>query len=194
MAIFYKKIIRVDTKTLKYGAILGALLCGIFIALVYGVKNTNASTAGFLTSTTVVLVPILQMFITRKLPSKKIVWGVVIVSTGLALLLLGDEFNLAIGALYCLLAAFLYAIHIIVTNRFVQEVDALKLGIYQLGFATLFATGRSLSYLRHLFYRLMRFIGFAILGLALLCSAYGLLCSQLLKSTRHLKAQVSFFA
>ena len=50
-AIFFKKIIRVDAKTLKYGAIMGALLCGIFIALMVGVKNTTASTAGFLTST-----------------------------------------------------------------------------------------------------------------------------------------------
>ncbi|HJF32687.1 MAG TPA: DMT family transporter [Sporosarcina psychrophila] len=171
-AIFFKKIIRVDAKTLKYSAIVGALLCGIFIALMYGVKNTTASTAGFLTSTTVILVPILQIFITHKLPSKKIVGGVLIVSTGLALLLIGDDFNIASGALYCLVAALLYAIHIIVTNRFVREVDALQLGIYQLGFATLFATvGTFLFETPVLPDSAIHW--FAILGLALICSAYG---------------------
>ena len=172
VAIFFKKVIRVDAKTLKYGAILGALLCGIFIALLYGVKHTTASTAGFLTSTTVILVPILQIFITRKLPSKKIVWGVLIVTTGLALLLIGDDFNIASGAYYCLVAALLYAIHIIVTNRFVRKVDALQLGIYQLGFATLFATiGTFLFETPVLPNSTIHW--FAILGLALICSAYG---------------------
>lgn len=172
VAIFFKRVIRVDAKTLKYSAIVGALLCGIFIALMYGVKDTTASTAGFLTSTTVILVPILQVFITRKLPSKKIVGGVLIVSTGLALLLIGDDFNIASGALLCLVAAFLYAIHIIVTNRFVREVDALQLGIYQLGFATLFATvGTFLFETPVLPSSTIHW--FAILGLALICSAYG---------------------
>ncbi|MEK4712589.1 DMT family transporter [Sporosarcina sp. FSL K6-5500] len=170
--IFFKKIIRVDAKTLKYSAIVGALLCGIFIALMYGVKNTTASTAGFLTSTTVILVPVLQIFITRKLPSRKIVCGVLIVSTGLALLLIGDDFTIAFGAYYCLVAALLYAVHIIVTNRFVREVDALQLGIYQLGFATLFATVGTFLFETPVL-PASAIHWFAILGLALICSAYG---------------------
>ncbi|WP_399629806.1 DMT family transporter [Sporosarcina sp. SG10008] len=170
--IFFKKIIRVDAKTLKYSAIVGALLCGIFIALMYGVKNTTASTAGFLTSTTVILVPVLQIFITRKLPSRKIVCGVLIVSTGLALLLIGDDFTIASGAYYCLVAAFLYAVHIIVTNRFVREVDALQLGIYQLGFTTLFATVGTFLFETPVL-PASAIHWFSILGLALICSAYG---------------------
>ncbi|MEK4405734.1 DMT family transporter [Sporosarcina sp. FSL K6-6792] len=170
--IFFKKIIRVDAKTLKYSAIVGALLCGIFIALMYGVKNTTASTAGFLTSTTVILVPVLQIFITRKLPSRKIVCGVLIVSTGLALLLIGDDFTIASGAYYCLVAALLYAVHIIVTNRFVREVDALQLGIYQLGFATFFATVGTFLFETPVL-PASAIHWFAILGLALICSAYG---------------------
>jgi len=170
--IFFKKIIRVDAKTLKYSAIVGALLCGIFIALMYGVKNTTVSTAGFLTSTTVILVPVLQIFITRKLPSRKIVCGVLIVSTGLALLLIGDDFTIESGAYYCLVAALLYAVHIIVTNRFVREVDALQLGIYQLGFATFFATVGTFLFETPVL-PASAIHWFSILGLALICSAYG---------------------
>lgn len=170
--VFFKKIIRVDMKTLKYAAIVGALLCGIFIGLVYGVKNTSASAAGFLTSITVVLVPILQTFITRKLPSKKILFGVIIVLAGLALLTIKDDFSFAAGSLYCLLAALLYAIHIIVTNHFVREVDALQLGIYQLGFATLYAVvGAFIFDTPVLPHDTIQWV--AILGLAVFSSAYG---------------------
>jgi drug/metabolite transporter (DMT)-like permease len=172
MAIFCKKMIRIDAKTLKYSAIVGALLCGIFIALLYGMKDTTASSAGFLTSTTVILVPILQTFITRKLPQKKIIYGVMIVSFGLALLTIKDDFTFASGSIYCLVAAFLYAVHIIVTSRFTQEVDALQLGIYQLGFTFLYATiGTFVFETPVLPQEAVHW--FSILGLALICSAYG---------------------
>jgi drug/metabolite transporter (DMT)-like permease len=171
-AIFYKKIIRVDAKALKYSAIMGALLCGIFIGLVYGVKYTTASTAGFLTSTTVILVPVLQIFITRKLPSKRIIYGIMIVSVGLGLLMIKDDFSISIGSIYCLVAALLYAIHILVTNHFVKEVDALKLAIFQLGFAALYATiGTFIFETPVLPQGMIPWI--AILGLAFICSAYG---------------------
>ncbi|WP_163103174.1 DMT family transporter [Peribacillus alkalitolerans] len=172
MAIFSKKIIRVDAKTLKYSAIVGALLCGIFIALLYGMKNTTASSAGFLTSTTVILVPILQTVLSRKLPSNKIFLGVTIVSIGLALLTIGDDFTFALSSIYCLVAAFLYAVHIIVTNHFAREVDTLQLGIYQLGFATFFATIGTFIFETSVLPN-EGLHWFAILGLALICSAYG---------------------
>lgn len=172
MILFYKKIFELEVKTIKYSAILGALLCGIFFALLYGMKNTTASSAGFLTSTTVILVPILQTFITRKMPSMKIIIGGTIVFLGLALITIVEDFNFAYSSLYCLVAAFLYAVHIIVTNHFAREVDALQLGIYQLGFATLFATIGTFIFetpvLPH-----EKISWFAILGLALICSAYG---------------------
>jgi drug/metabolite transporter (DMT)-like permease len=172
MVIFHKKTITVDAKTLKYSAIVGALLFAIFFALLYGLKSTTASSAGFLTSTTVIFVPILQACITRKLPSKKVIVGVMVVSIGLGLLTIGDDFTLALGSLYCLITAFLYAIHIIITNHFARAVDALLLGIYQLGFACLFATFGIFVFetpvLPH-----EGIHWFAILGLALICSAYG---------------------
>jgi drug/metabolite transporter (DMT)-like permease len=172
MAIFYKKMIHVDAKTLKYSAIDGALLFGIFIALLYGMKNTTASSAGFLTSTTVILVPIFQTFITRKWPSKKIILGVTIVSFGLALLTIEEDFTFAFSSLLCLICAFLYAIHIIITNQFVREVDTLQLGIYQLGFTCVYAAiGIFIFETPVLPHDALSWI--SILGLALICSAYG---------------------
>ncbi|MFC7686335.1 DMT family transporter [Ureibacillus sp. GCM10028918] len=172
LVIFYKKLITVNTKTLQYSAIVGALLCGIFIALMYGMKTTTASSAGFLTSTTVILVPILQTLITKKLPRKEVIYGVITVSIGLSLLTINDDFTFALGSILCVVAALLYAVHIIVTNYFVQEVDAFQLGIFQLGFAGVYAIiGNFLFETPALPTEAVEW--FSILGLAIVCSAYG---------------------
>ncbi|CAH2461772.1 MULTISPECIES: DMT family transporter [Bacillus] len=166
------KLINFNIKLLYYSAIVGILLCGIFISLMYGMKTTSASSAGFLTSTTVILVPVLQTLITRKLPRKEVICGVITVSIGLALLTIKDDFTFALGSLFCLVAAFLYGIHIIVTNYFVQKVDALQLGIFQLGFAFLFALiGNFIFETPVLPNGVIEWS--AILGLAIICSAYG---------------------
>ncbi|WP_145950070.1 DMT family transporter [Paenibacillus sp. Y412MC10] len=170
--MFGKKMMKVSIQLLKYASISGALLGGIFAMLLYGVLNTSATTAGFMTSTTVVMVPLIQACHQRKFPAQNIIFGVVFISIGLALMTIQDGLTFDVGAIYCLVAALLYAIHIIVTNRFVKKVDPLQLGIYQLGFAAVYAT---------LFTFLFEvpvlpnssFHWFAILGLALICSAYG---------------------
>ncbi|MEI5893574.1 DMT family transporter [Bacillus cereus] len=170
--IFNKKLISVNTKLLGYSAIVGLLLCGIFISLMYGMKTTSASSAGFLTSTTVILVPVLQTLITRKLPRKEVIYGVITVSIGLALLTIKDDFTFAFGSTLCLLAALLYGIHIVITNYFVQKVDAFQLGIFQLGFAFLFALVG--NFIFEMPVLPSGVIGWsAILGLAIICSAYG---------------------
>ena len=170
--IFNKKIMSVNIKVLKYSAIVGALLCGIFIALMYGMKTTSASSAGFLTSTTVILVPVIQTILTRKLPRKAVIYGGVTVSIGLAILTIKDDFTLEAGSFLCIAAAFLYAIHIIITNLIVKEVDALQLGIYQLGFACFYALiGNFIFETPALPNIAIEWL--AILSLAIICSAYG---------------------
>lgn len=172
IAIFNRKLLSVNIKMLSYSAIVGVLLCGIFISLMYGMKTTSASSAGFLTSTTVILVPILQILITRKLPRKEVIYGVITVSIGLALLTIKDDFTFALGSLLCLVAALLYGIHIIVTNYFVKKVDAFQLGIFQLGFAFLFAFIGSFTFETPVLPNGV-IEWSAILGLAIICSAYG---------------------
>ena len=172
MFIFGKKMFKINVRLLKYASILGALLAGIFAMLLYGVWNTSATSAGFLTSTTVVMVPVILACFHRKLPSQNIIIGVVVVSIGLLLMTVREQLTFDIGAIYCLIAALLYAVHIIVSNQFVRRVDALQLGIYQLGFAALYALIYAFMFeTPTLPNHSIQWI--AILGLALICSAYG---------------------
>ena len=90
-----------------------------------------------------------------------------------------------------LLSAFIYASHIIVAKRFVEEVDPLALGVWQLGFGGLFSGIAAFT-----------FGGFTLPGtpgevavviaLALICSAYGFITQTLVQP--HVPAETTGFA
>lgn len=170
--LFFKKLIKVDRRTLLYSMILGVLLAFSFIVFIIGVRTTSASVAGFLTSTTVFFVPLFMMIITRKLPTRKIRIAVIIALVGLLLFTIKDDFSLSIGAVFCLIGAAIYAIYIIVTNKFAKEVDAFLLGNYQLAFTTVVAMVFVLVGDGALLPPSKLEWG-AILGLAIICTAFG---------------------
>lgn len=171
--IFYRRLQKnFSWKLMTYSALAGALLFAVFYFLVVGVIDTSSSTAGFLASTTVVIVPIFQAIMTRKLPNVKTIVAILIVLLGLYLLTGADLSQLNFGAAMCLLSAALYALYIILSKTFVDKVDAMSLGIWQLGFSSLYALIGTFSLetpvLPH-----SSTVWFSVLGLALLCSAYG---------------------
>lgn len=179
-AIFFKKAIRIDRKTMLHSAVTGALLFGVFLCLLYGVAGTSASAAGFLQSTTVIIVPILHAMISREPPAKQVIAGVITVTIGLFLLSGASLAGLNIGALCCLLSALLYAIHILLTKQFVADTDPLCLGIWQLGFAAIYALITTFLLEKPVLPQTaVQWIG--ILGLALICSAYGFVMQAVLQ-------------
>jgi len=170
--IFFKRVKKVDSKIIAYNAVLGLILFSVFTALMYGLKTTTVSSAGFLTSTTVIFVPILQSLITRKIPTISIIVGVLVIITGIGFLTIKDSVMIESGSILCLLGAFLYAAHIIITNYFVHKTDALQLGIFQLGFAAVYGLIFSLIFeTPTLPSTTAEWV--AVLGLALVCSAFG---------------------
>lgn len=66
--IFRQRLTHIRMRTVLYGAILGTLMFACSCALIFGELTTEASTAGFLTSTAIVLVPLIQSVRRRHLP------------------------------------------------------------------------------------------------------------------------------
>lgn len=172
LPFFMKRIRKTDWEILKYSAITGFLIAGVFIGVIYGVIGTSASTAGFLISTSVIMVPILHGLYIRKMPSLPIMAGTAIVTAGLFILNGVTSITLDKGFVLCLLAAFLYALDILFTNTFVSKVDSLLLGIWQMGFAGLMAASASLLLETPKLPSTLPEWS-AILGLAVFSSAYG---------------------
>ncbi|MEO3946368.1 DMT family transporter [Gorillibacterium sp. CAU 1737] len=170
--LFRRRVMHADWRTIRYGALLGLLLFGLFAFLMFGLRSTSASMAGFLTSATVVFVPLLQTLITRRKPELPVAGGATLALVGIGLLSLNGRLTLTGGAVLCLAGAFAYAWQIIVTNRLTHKADGLLLGIFQLGFAALYGWIGSLLF-EHPALPASREEWLAVLGLAIICSAFG---------------------
>lgn len=170
--IFLPRFRALTVSILAKGVLMGILLFLLFSGLVYGVYHTTASTAGFLASTTVIIVPILESFLKRRLPNKSIMLSILLAVIGLYLLTVKDTFALDRGSVYCLLAALFYAIYIVAFDRIAKNEDTLLISIIQLGVTSL------LGALFMLFVETPKLPETpiqwgAIIGLGLICSAYG---------------------
>ena len=117
--------------------IIGGLICGFFLFAAYAFQNfgliiTTASKSAFITSISVLLVPvILQLFSMQAI--KKSVWlAVIIASFGLFLLLNPGGGGINWGDILTFGCALGFAIHIIVQDIFVKKgVDILRFFLVQ---------------------------------------------------------------
>ena len=139
LVLFHKHALRINRDLMVRAAIIGAIMATELTCMCLGSSLTSASTAGFLQSLTVVIVPFANAALLRRAPERKVLVGTAIVTCGMLLLSGADFTNLNPGAIIMLLSAFIYASHIIVAKRFVEEVDPLALGVWQLGFGGLFS-------------------------------------------------------
>ncbi|MCL2862981.1 MAG: DMT family transporter [Methanimicrococcus sp.] len=139
--VFYKRLTRINKQTICGGVILGFFLFLTLTGVYFGLQYTTISNAGFLGSLTVIFVPILFSVVYRKLPEKKIIIGSITATIGIILLISKSETGAGIGDILCIMAAAAYACHILIAKRFtdVKEIDALTLGIVQIGFTCLYS-------------------------------------------------------
>ncbi len=120
-----------DRKTL----LLGGVCCGLalFIACSLqqvGIVYTTAGKAGFITALYIVLVPILGVFIGKKV--RPIIWFCIVLSVaGLYLLCMKDGFSLSRGDFLVLLCALFFSIHILVIDHFSPKTSGVKLSCIQ---------------------------------------------------------------
>ena len=191
LLLFHKRAFRINRDLMVRAAIIGAIMATELTCMCLGSSLTSASTAGFLQSLTVVIVPFANAALLRRAPERKVLVGTAIVTCGMLLLSGADFTSLNPGALIMLLSAFVYAGHIIVAKRFVEDVDPLALGVWQLGFGSLFSGIAAFT-----------FGGFTLPGtpgelavvvaLALICSAYGFITQTLLQP--HVPAETTGYA
>ena len=136
-------VIRPKTKEEKMKLLLGSVLCGLALSIGSIVQQIAMLTvpvakAGFLTTLYVLFVPMITLLFGKKIPLK--VWiGIAMALFGLYLLSMAGNLAIGIGEILLILAAFLFAIHIIIIGYFSTRVDPVRLSCGQLligGFAT----------------------------------------------------------
>lgn len=122
---------RLERKTL----LKGGLFCGIVLTAAsslqqLGLVYTSAGKAGFITALYILIVPILGLFLKRKVGMK--IWiGVALAVVGMYLLCITSGFSIAYGDLLVLTCALAFSFHILVVDYFSPKVDGVMLSCLQ---------------------------------------------------------------
>lgn len=119
-------------KVFKNGIILGIVLFIAASLQQFGMIYTTAANGGFITSLYVILVPILGLFLGKKI-GVNIWFGAVVAVLGLYLLSFNDNVVLQLGDALVLSSALFFAYHIILIEKYVKESMVILLSIFQFG-------------------------------------------------------------
>ena len=122
-------------------SIIGGTIIGILLFIAasfqqYGIMFTSAGKAGFVTALYMLVVPLLSLFLKKKVPW--ITWISIILGViGLFFLCIKKGEHINKGDLLVLVCAFVFAIHIMCVDHFSQKCDGVQLSFVQFIVATL---------------------------------------------------------
>ena len=115
---------------------IGGLLCGVALFAAsnmqqLGIVHTTVGKSGFITALYVVIVPIMGIFLRKKMP--RIIWFCVALSVvGLYLLCMtGESFSLNYGDLLTLICAILFSVHILIIDYYSPQGDGVVISCIQ---------------------------------------------------------------
>ncbi len=114
---------------------IGGILCGVALMVAsslqqIGIKDTTVGKAGFVTAMYIVIVPLLGVFMKKRISAN--VWlGVGIAVLGMYFLCITDSFSISRGDFFVLLSALCFSVHILVIDHFSPKVDGVKLSCIQ---------------------------------------------------------------
>ncbi len=113
----------------------GGLLCGIALMSAaslqqVGIMRTTVGKAGFITAMYIIIVPILGVFMGRRI--RPLIWGcVLLAAAGLYHLSMSGAFSLQSGDALCLACAVIFAIQIMLVDHYVEVADGVRLSAIQ---------------------------------------------------------------
>ncbi len=120
-----------ERKTLIIGGIFTGLILGVASALQqFGIQFTTVGKAGFITALYIVIVPLLGLFIGKKV--RLFVWlGVGLAVIGMYLLCITEDFTIGTGDLAVLICAIIFSFHILVIDHFSPKTDGVRMSCIQ---------------------------------------------------------------
>lgn len=143
---FYKKILKIDKLTIKYGTLIGISMFLGFSFQTIGLNYTTASKSAFISSLCVVLVPIFSAILLKKPPKFSSIVGVIFSTIGLGLLTLDGNLSLNIGDFYSFACAFCFAFQILAISKYSTKADPINLAILQIVVVCILSTIVSLLF------------------------------------------------
>lgn len=116
--------------TLAGGICCGLALCSASLFQQFGILYTTVGKAGFITTLYIIIVPIMGIFLKKRVSGR--IWiGAVIAAFGMYLLCMSERFALSRGDSYVFICAVLFSVHILVIDYFSPKADGVTLSCIQ---------------------------------------------------------------
>lgn len=115
--------------------LVGGIVCGLALTVAtlfqqVGLKYTSAGKSGFITAQYILIVPLLGLFL-----GKRVSWftwlGVLVALIGMYLLCIKEDFRMEYGDILVFCCAITFSIHIMAIDHFVRTVDGILLSCVQ---------------------------------------------------------------
>ncbi len=134
IVLFGKKNKRKEPKNQKT-AVVGGICCGSILFAAssfqqFGVASTTVGKAGFITALYIVIVPLLGIFLRKRIPWS--VWvSVVLATIGMYLLCMTEGLKVGKGDIYVFVCAICFSFHILVIDYFSPKTDGVVMSCVQ---------------------------------------------------------------
>lgn len=130
--------VRKDPGIIGAAALLGSVYFLCMAAELIGLNYTTASTCSFLENTAIVMVPVIEAILCRRLPRPLVMISTIATVIGIGLIVFGSNYGtggvgIGVGEGLCMIAALMYAAAIIITDRLSKKHDPMTLGILYVG-------------------------------------------------------------
>jgi len=143
---YFIRIKRMNKKILLFGALTGLLFYFVIVFQTFGIQTTTAGKAAFITGLSTIMVPFITWLGFRKAIKKRVWLAVIISISGMVFLLLEGESNIIIGDFLVLLCAVLYALFIVLNDKYVRAVDVYLYSMVQLIVISVLSFGGSVLF------------------------------------------------
>lgn len=122
-------------KDTKKNTVKGGIICGVFLFSAsacqqIGIMNSSVGKAGFITALYIILVPILSIFLKKKIGLN--VWISALIATiGFYIMCITGKTTLQVSDLLLLACAFLFAMQILAVDKYVTAKNGIVLSLIQ---------------------------------------------------------------
>jgi len=132
LVLFPRAVRRTNRRTVGAGLLAGAFLTAGYVFQTWGLQNTSATKAAFITGMFVVVTPVLQAVLLRRIPRAATVAGIALAVAGLWLITGASGGGWVFGDTLVLLCAIAYSFHMIVLGTVGTGHDVGALTLVQL--------------------------------------------------------------
>ena len=118
-----------DAAAWRGGLLLGGLLVLGFFLQMFGLNSIPPSVSAFLTSLYVLFTAAIIAWLARQMPSPQLMLGALLATLGAAYVDGPQQFSFGVGEWLTIASAFVFAVHIVFTDRVTKRVDPMAVSL-----------------------------------------------------------------